>query len=82
MFIDATHVKARCKQKVIPQAEKNYEKQPFEEINNDKEGNGKLPFYKKDNPVKDKTVTVSTTGFDSGVFHNCILFPQDKVLFI
>ncbi len=74
VFIDATHIKANANlkkniKKEIPVAAKKYEKQLFEEINKDREDNGKKPFDDKNDPPRTKTITTSTTDPDSGLFH-------------
>ena len=75
VFVDATHIKAnaninkKCKQE-IPNAARTYEKQLRKEINEDREEHGKKPF--DDNSDKGtgetKTITVSTTDPESGMF--------------
>lgn len=75
VFIDATHVRAnanikkKCKRE-IPKAAYAYEQQLLEEINADREKQGKKPFdgnTPKDG-VKTQKKTVSTTDPDSGIF--------------
>ena len=77
IFIDATHIKAsanlkkNCK-KAIPQAARIYDEQLRNEINADREAHGKKPLRDCDNRADDnetKTVTVSTTDPDAGLFH-------------
>ena len=75
VFIDATHVKAsanlkkRCK-KVIPQAARVYDEQLRREINADREFHGKKPFDDSDDDAPPtKTVAISTTDPDAGLFH-------------
>lgn len=59
----------------IPQAAKNYEKQLMEEINADREAHGKKPLKNRDEdddpptPPAEKTVAVSSTDPESGLFH-------------
>ena len=73
MFIDGTHIKANANikkkiKKAIPTAAKIYEEKLLEEINEDRENNDKKPFDKKDKK-EEKTINVSTTDPESGVFH-------------
>ena len=77
IFIDATHIKAsanlkkHCK-KAIPVAARIYDEQLRNEINADREAHGKKPLRNDDNSGDDndtKTVTISTTDSDSGLFH-------------
>lgn len=76
VFLDGTHIKANANMKKrivneIPKAARIYEKQLREEINSDRERHGKKPF--DDDPPEDtpktKSVIVSTTDPESGVFH-------------
>jgi transposase len=77
VFVDATHIKANanlkkhCK-KAIPETARIYDKQLREEINADREEHGKKPFddeEKPNNAPPTKTVTVSTSDPDAGLFH-------------
>ena len=75
VFMDGTHIKANANikkhiKKVIPQTARHYEKQLMEEVNQDREKNGKKPFD-DDNPKppKEKIICESTTDPESGVFH-------------
>lgn len=76
VFIDGTHIKANANlkkrvKKEIPKAARTFEQQLMAEINEDREKHGKKPF--DDNPPGassgTKTITVSTTDPQSGVFH-------------
>ena len=74
VFVDATHIKAsanlnkRIKQ-AIPEAARVYERQLRDEINADREEHGKPPFDDEDGTAKERTVTMSTTDPESGLFH-------------
>lgn len=77
VFIDATHIRAnanlkkQCK-KAIPAAARRYDETLRAEINADREAHGKKPFDDEDGGdggIKEKTVTVSKTDPDSGLFH-------------
>jgi Transposase and inactivated derivatives len=76
VFVDATHIKAsanikkRCKQ-AIPRAARVYDEQLRAEINADREKHGKKAFDddENDGDPPSKTVTVSTTDPDAGLFH-------------
>ncbi len=79
IFIDATHIKANANKKknrkeLSEKAARSYDQQLRDEINQDRENNGKKPFKDKDdqdpdakNP-KPRTTTKSTTDPDSGLF--------------
>lgn len=76
VFIDGTHIKANANlkkymKKVIPQTAKRYEKQLMEEINEERQAQGKKPFDDNGDtqPPKEKTVTESTTDPECGLFH-------------
>lgn len=82
VFVDGTHIKANANlhkavKKAIPKAAREYEKQLMEEINADREAHEKKPFDEHHDddqngsakPVEEKTVTVSTTDPECGVFH-------------
>lgn len=73
VFIDGTHIKANANikkviKKAVPEAAKIYSEQLLEEINQDREDNGKKPFDGGSTP-KEKEITQSTTDPESGVFH-------------
>lgn len=78
VFVDATHIKAsanlkkHCKQ-AIPKAARVYDKRLREEINADRQAHGKKPLPDEDDhndkTPPTKTVTVSTTDPESGLFH-------------
>ena len=78
VFVDGTHIKANANlkkhiKKEIPKAAKIYEKQLMEEINADREAQGKKPFKDDDDdppkPPEMKEITESTTDPESGLFH-------------
>ncbi len=73
VFIDGTHIKANANtkktiKKAVPQAAKMYEEQLMNEINEERESNGKKPFDGPKSP-EEKEVTVSITDPECGVFH-------------
>lgn len=81
IFIDGTHIKASAnkrkntKEEVIVSA-RNYQEQLDKEIDEDREAHGKKPFKRDDHdddvtpPAPEtKTVTVSTTDPECGLFH-------------
>lgn len=73
VFVDGTHIKANANmkkvvKKAVPQAAKIYEEQLMAEINEDREDHGKKPFNETKAP-KEKTINVSETDPESGVFH-------------
>lgn len=73
VFVDGTHIKANANikkvvKKEIPKAAKIYEEQLLNEINEDREENGKKPFNAPKSPEM-KIVNESTTDPESGVFH-------------
>lgn len=73
VFVDGTHIKANANikkvvKKEIPKAAKIYEEQLLNEINEDREENGKKPFNAPKSP-ETKIVNESTTDPESGVFH-------------
>lgn len=73
VFMDGTHIKANANtkkyiRKAIPQAARHYEERLLEEVNAEREKNGKKPFD-NDKPPKEKVICESTTDPDSGVFH-------------
>ena len=73
VFIDGTHIKANANvkkviKKAVPDAAKIYSEQLLEEINQEREDNGKKPFDGGSAP-KEKEVTQSTTDPESGIFH-------------
>ncbi len=80
VFVDETHIKANANLKkhmkqAILQAARNYEEELMQEINADRVAHGKKPIKNKDDdddspmPPAEKTVTVSTTDPESGLFH-------------
>ena len=77
IFIDGTHIKANANRnkKVSCEVEvqaKNYQNQLDEEINADREANGKKPLKVKDDDEENpstKIITKSTTDPDCGMFH-------------
>ena len=74
VFIDGTHIKANANmkkavKKAIPEAAKVYGEQLLEEINQDRDDHNKRPFDGDSKPLKEKTVTQSTTDPECGVFH-------------
>lgn len=74
VFVDGTHIKANANikkvvKKAIPEAAKRYEKELREEVNQDRDDHGKKPFDDEDSAPREKTVNVSTTDPESGVFH-------------
>lgn len=76
VFVDGTHIKANANikkavRKAIPAAAKRYEKELMEEINQDRRDHGKKPFddHDDDSASGEKTVTVSATDPESGLFH-------------
>ena len=73
VFVDATHVKANANvnkkhKALIPQTARSYERQLREEVNAEREENGKKPF--DDNPPSGGTreASVSNTDPESGLF--------------
>ena len=79
IFIDATHIKANANKKknrkeLAQKAARIYDKQLREEINKDRQANGKNPLKNKDNQDPSSTnnkthkITKSTTDPDSGLF--------------
>lgn len=73
VFIDGTHIKANANtkkviKKAVPKAAKIYEEQLMNEINEEREKNGKKPFDGSKKP-EEKEVTESTTDPECGVFH-------------
>lgn len=73
VFVDATHIKANAAlkkvvKKQIPKAAKSYEKQLWEEINEDRKKHGKKPFDKNNSGEGMKTVRQSVTDEESGIF--------------
>jgi transposase len=74
VFIDGTHIKANAntkktyKQQVEIEA-KTYAKLLEDEINLDRDDHGKKPMKDDDNEPDMKTVTMSTTDPESGLFH-------------
>ena len=73
VFIDGTHIKANANmkkvvKKAVPKAAKIYEQQLMDEINEDRENHNKKPFDVT-KPPEEKTINVSTTDPESGVFH-------------
>lgn len=75
VFIDATHIKANANlhrnvKAAIPKAAKQYSRELMEEVNRDRAGHGKEPLDDgTDKEPQTKTVTVSTTDPQSGLFH-------------
>jgi len=74
VYVDGTHIKANANikkvvKKAIPEAARRYEKQLRDEINRDRENHGKKPFDDDDSELVEKTVNISTTDPESGVFH-------------
>lgn len=78
IFIDATHIKASANKKknrkeLAFKTARIYDEQLREEINADRVFHGKKPLKEKDNyddkNPPTKTVTVSTTDPDCGIFH-------------
>jgi len=76
IFIDGTHIKANANtkknyKKTIEVSAKKYAKELREEIDKDREEHGKKPLKDDDDggPPETKTVTVSKTDPDSGLFH-------------
>jgi len=76
VFIDATHIKANANlhkniKAAIPKAARTYSEQLLAEVNEDRAEHGKKPF--DDGPAgreaETRTVTVSTTDPESGLFH-------------
>ncbi len=73
IFIDGTHIKAnannhKCKNEVIEKSVKFYEEALKEEISKDREEHGKSPLKEK-NTNETKTIKVSITDLECGVFH-------------
>lgn len=73
VFVDGTHIKANANTKktvkrAVPKAAKIYEEQLMDEINEDREKNGKKPFDGP-KPPEEKEIAESTTDPESGVFH-------------
>jgi len=76
VFIDATHIKASANKKRAMNAEvrvqaKQYHAELMEEINKDREAHGKKPFKddEDDDPPPTKSIKVSTTDPECGLFH-------------
>ncbi len=76
VFIDSTHIKANANmkktiKKALPKAAKIYEEQLMQEINEDRESQGKKPFDDNNQNGNGSKTTkdISTTDPDSGVFH-------------
>ena len=77
VFIDGTHIKANANthknfKKQIAVTAKSYEKELRKEIDADRAAHGKKPLKDDDNnndPPKSKTITVSKTDPESGLFH-------------
>jgi len=76
-FFDATHTKASANKKkaaeaVVKVQAKHYHAELMEEINRDREVHGKKPLKDNDDdesPPPTKTIKVSTTDPESGLFH-------------
>ena len=73
VFVDGTHIKANANtkkvvKKAVPKATKIYEEQLMDEINEERENNGKKPFDGTKLP-ETKEITESTTDPECGVFH-------------
>ena len=73
VFIDGTHIKAsankrKSAKKAISVQAKKYQEQLDQEIEEDRRKHGKKPLRQKEE-VKERTVTVSTTDEESGMFH-------------
>lgn len=73
IFIDGTHIKAcanhkKAEPQVVEQSVRFYEEELQKEITKDREAHGKKPLKKKEN-TETKTIKVSTTDPDCGVFH-------------
>ena len=73
VFIDGTHIKAsankrKSAKKAISVQAKKYQEQLDQEIEEDRRKHGKKPLKQKEE-VKERTVTVSTTDEESGMFH-------------
>ncbi len=73
VFVDGTHIKANANtkkivKKAVPKAAKVYEEQLMNEINEEREKNGKKPFDEPKSP-QEKEIKESTTDPESGVFH-------------
>ena len=78
IFVDGTHIKASANlkkqaRKAVPKEAKRYAHELFEEINKDREAQGKKPFD-DDNGINSgepemTEKTVSTTDPECGVFH-------------
>lgn len=76
VFIDATHIKANANlhkniKAAIPRAAKVYGEQLLAEVNADREEHGKKPFDggPTEKEPETRTVTVSATDPESGLFH-------------
>ena len=75
IFIDGTHIKANANlkksyKKIVPVEAKRYAKELAEEVNRDREEHGKKPFKNNaEESPKTKTITVSDTDPESGIFH-------------
>lgn len=75
IFVDATHVKANANKNknrkvVAHELAKVYDRQLREEINAERVSHGKKPFDKDDSgSAAERTVTVSTTDPEAGLFH-------------
>jgi transposase len=74
VFVDATHIKANANlnkkiKQAIPEAARVYDKQLRDEIDADREEHGKPPLDGDGSEARERTVTVSTTDPESGLFH-------------
>lgn len=73
IFIDGTHIKAsannrKSQNQVVEQSVKFYEEELQAEIARDREAHGKKPLKEKET-IETKTIKVSTTDPECGVFH-------------
>ena len=73
IFIDGTHIKAsannrKSQNQVVKQSVKFYEEELQAEIARDREAHGKKPLKEKET-IETKTIKVSTTDPECGVFH-------------
>jgi transposase len=74
VFVDATHIKAnanlhRSVKAAIPRAAKQYSRELMEEVNRDRAEHGKEPFDGGEKEAETRTVTVSASDPQSGLFH-------------
>ena len=74
IFIDATHVKANANKKknrkeLVRRTARSYDRQLREEINADRQEQGKKPLKDDDDNSGEKEITVSTSDPESGLFH-------------